>query len=297
MSGGNPDLPILDELGAEFTGLVATAYTAEGSAKAGAGTVGPVDTGDALPIDRAGGRFRPAARSTDHHAVRRRAPLPAAPPRRERGAQARRIGRRAAIVLVLLCAVGGVAFAALRDSGGDSGGPAHTAPTPLGRAGDGTWSFSAYRDEDRLCTVFVPRGGELSGNCGAAPKPGHVRTGSAIAGGRRYLFGIAGRGIERISVSSAEAPSGAAATWPTAAGSVRAPVDHAAARDAGFPAGDGWFVLDLGPAGRAARAKAPAVVTPLDARGRRAGPPYVDCSLGVIGQACKRRIEAAAAGS
>ena len=261
MNGRNPDLPILDELGAEFTALVEAAQAAES------------------------------------HGTRRRAPLPTVPPRRERGAQVRRIGRRAAIVLVLLCAVGGVAFAALRGSDGGSGEPTHTAPTPLGSAGDGAWSLSAYRDEGRLCMVFAPRGGELSGNCGVAPARDHVRTAGAIAGGRRYLFGVAGRGVERVAVSAAEAAGGHGATWPTAGGRVRVPVDHAAARDAGFPPGDGWFVLDLGPADPAGRAKAPAVVAPLDARGRRVGPNYVDCSLGVIGEACKRRIEAIASGN
>src|SRR6201999_2738098 len=138
----------------------------------------------------------------DRPAPRRR--LPATPSRaaRERGAQARRVGRRAAIVLVLVCLVGGVAFAAL-NSGGSSD-HAHTSPTLLRRAGDRAWSFSAYRDEGRLCTVFVPRGGELSGNCGAAPSGGQVRAGSAIAGGRRYVFGVAGPGVERVSASLGE---------------------------------------------------------------------------------------------
>jgi hypothetical protein len=259
VTGRNPDLPILDELGAEFTALVESTFASE------------------CP------------------APRRRAPLPAAPPRRERGAQARRIGRRSAIVLVLLCAVGGVAFAALRGGGDGSGAADHTSPTQLGRADDGAWNLSAYRDEGRLCTVFVPRGGELSGNCGAAPQPGQVRTGSAIDDGRRYLFGVAGAGVEKVSVAADGSTSGHE-TWPTAIARVHLPVDRTAAHASGFPADDGWFVVDLGPAGRVARAKAPAVVTPLDAHGRRAGPPYVDCSLGVIGAACKRRIEAAARG-
>jgi hypothetical protein len=261
VSGRNPDLPILDELGAEFTALVES-----------------------------------AAGSIDRHTVRRRAPLPTTPPRRERGAQARRIGRRAAIVLVLLLAVGGVAFAALRGGEGGSGAAGHTAPAQLGRAADGAWNFSAYRDEGRLCTVFVPSGGALSGNCGGPPRPGQVRTGSAIDGGRRYLFGAAGPGVDRVSVATADTLGGRDDTRRTAVAGVRVPVDRAAAHGAGFPTGDGWFVVDLGPAGRVAGAKAPAVVTPLDARGRRAGPPYVDCSLGVIGQACKRRIEATASG-
>jgi hypothetical protein len=257
MTGRNPDLPILDELGAEFEAMV-------------------------------------SATAIDRHTARRR--LPATPSRatRERGAQARRVGRRAAIVLVLVCLVGGVAFAAL--NGGGSGTQAHTAPTPLGHAGDGAWSFSAYRDEGRLCTVFVPRGGELSGNCGVAPAPGQVRAGSAIAGGHRYLFGVAGQRVERVSIKLDEDHL-VGTNRRTGATPVHAPIDRDAASDAGFPTTDGWFVLDLGPVhGATGRPGAPAIVVPLDHKGRRAGPAYVDCSLGVIAPACKRRIEAAAAG-
>jgi hypothetical protein len=242
---GNPDLPILDELGAEFEAMARAAAT-------------PTRPG------------------------------------RARGPQLRRIGRRAAIVLILVCLVGGVAFAAFR--GGGSGDHAHTAPTPLGRAGDGAWSFSAYRDEGRLCTVFMPRGGELSGSCGAAPERGQVRAGSAIAGGRRYVFGVTGAGVARVSASLGE--TGATrATRRTGAGRVHAPVDRGASDDTGFPAGDGWFVFDLGPVSATSRRAASAVVTPFTRQGRRAGAPYVDCSLGIIGPACKRRIEAAAANS
>jgi hypothetical protein len=257
MNQRNPDLPILDELGAEFEAMV-------------------------------------SATEIDRHTARRR--LPATPSRatRERGEQARRVGRRAAIVLVLVCLVGGVAFAAL--NGGGSSDHGHTAPTPLGHAADGAWSFSAYRNEGRLCTVFVPRGGELSGNCGAAPVHGQVRAGSAIAGGRRYVFGVAGPGVERVSASLGEDHPTGADQWAGAA-PVHALVDRDATSDAGFPATDGWFVLDLGPVhGTTGRPNAPAVVLPLEREGRRAGPAYVDCSLGVIGPACKRRIEAAAAG-
>jgi hypothetical protein len=260
MSERNPDLPILDELGAEFEAMARAAWATE----------------------------------SDGHAARRRLPPTPSRAARARGPQLRRIGRRAAIVLVLVCLVGGVAFAALR--GGGSGGQTHTAPTPLGRAGDGAWSFSAYRDGGRLCTVFIPRGGELSGSCGTAPARGRVRAGSAIAGGHRYVFGVTGPGVARVSASLGE--TGATrATWRTGAGRVHAPVDRAASGDAGFPVGDGWFVFDLGPASAAGGPAAPAVVTPFTRQGRRAGPPYVDCSLGVIGPACKRRIEAAAANS
>jgi hypothetical protein len=268
VSGLNPDLPILDELGAEFEALARAAFAAEGE------RIAAVD---------------------DRHTARRRAPAPPPSGARERGAQARRIGRRAAIMLVLICLVGGVAFAALR-GGGDSGGHAHTTPALLGRDAGGAWSFSVYRDEGRLCTVFVPRGGELSGNCGAAPDQGRLRAGSAIAAGRRYVFGVAGSGVARASASLAEADAARRGASRTGATPVQRPVDPGAANDAGFPAGDGWFVLDLGPIHRVGQPAAPAVVTPLTRHGHRAGPPYVDCSLGVIAPACARRIESAARG-
>ncbi|HVW46265.1 MAG TPA: hypothetical protein VHA76_04365 [Solirubrobacterales bacterium] len=285
MTGRNPDLPILDELGAEFEAMVSAAWAGEADGAAAIAETPPVVDAEPAPA-------RPAPAAA-RHAPRRRLPETPSRTARARGVQARRVGRRAAIVLLLVCLVGGVAFAALH--GGGSGARTHTAPTPLGRAADGAWSFSAYRDEGRLCTVFVPHGGELSGNCGAAPADGQARAGSAIAGGRRYVFGITGAGVARVSASLGEKrPRGALRDGATP---VRAPVDRGAATDAGFPAGDGWFVLDLGPArGAAGHDRAPAVVVPLDHRGRQAGPAYVDCSLGVIGVACRRRIEAAAAG-
>ncbi len=267
MSGSNPDLPILDELGAELEALA----MADGR---------PTIAG-------------PDLAASDRHTARRRAPLPAPRRSRERGAQARRIGRRAAVMLVLICLVGGVAFAALRDGG--SGGHDHTSPALLGRDAGGAWSFSAYRDEGRLCTVFVPEGGELSGNCGAAPGDGHLRAGSAVAGGHRYVFGVTGPEVEQASVSLSEAGL-ARAAWRTAAAGVRRPVDPDAAKDAGLPAGDGWFVLDLGPVGRGEDGAAPAVVVTLTRHGQRSGPPYVDCSLGVLNPACRRRIESTARG-
>jgi hypothetical protein len=265
VSGRNPDLPILDEIGAELAALLA----AEGAAVAAK----PAAAGSA------------PAGASDRHTARHRPTSMPSRLRRERGAQASRIGRRAAIVLVLVCLVGGVAFAALR--GGGSGTPAHTSPTRLGHAADGAWSLSVYRDGGRLCTVFVPRGGELSGRCGTAPGHGDVWAQSAVAGGRRYVFGIAGPGVARVEAELDRSGG-------SAKGRAHAPGDPDAAGDAGFPAGDRWFVFDLGPAAGSDRAHSPALVTPLDAGGHRAGAPYMDCSLGVIGPECRQRIERAA---
>jgi hypothetical protein len=278
----NPDLPILDEIGAEFEAMVSAAWAAEAEG---------IPTGDSTPATVPTSATAPAD-EPDRHTARRR--LPATPSRatRERRSQARRVGRRTVILLVLVCLVGGAAFAALRGGSTDHG---HTSPTQLGRADDGTWTFSTYRDEGKLCTVFVPKGGELSGSCGDTPAPGHVRAGSAVAGGRRYVFGVTGPGVARVTTTLDESGEDRA-TWTTAGGSVRPPLDRAAASGAGFPAGDGWFVVDLGPVSATGQAAAPAVVTPFTRHGHRTGPAYVDCSLGIIGPACKQRIEAAAAG-
>jgi hypothetical protein len=272
VSGLNPDLPILDELGAELEALAVAAAAAE-----------------RRPRD--GVEERPPS---DGHTVRRRAPAMPSRARRERGAQARRISRRAAIVLVLICLVGGVAFAALRGGGG-SGGQGHTTPALLGRDPGGAWSFSAYRDGSRLCTVFVPRGGELSGSCAPAPRPGRLRAGSAIVAGHRYVFGVAGPGVARASISLTE-DAATHGNWLTGATGLHPPADRDAASEAGIPAADSWFVVDLGAAKGGGRPAAPAVVTPLTRHGHRAGPPYVDCSLGELAPACVRRIRTAARG-
>jgi hypothetical protein len=283
VSGRNPDLPILDELGAELAALAAAAVAAE--RRPGGGTEPAV----AAPAPAAAA---PTA-EVDDHTARRRAPAMPSRARRERGAQARRISRRAAIVLVLICLVGGVAFAALR--GGGSDGHGHTTPALLGRDPGGAWSFSAYRDGSRLCTVFVPRGGELSGSCGPAPGSGQLRAGSAIVAGHRYVFGVAGPGVARASISITENGQTHGA-WRTGVAGVHRPADRDAATDAGVPPADAWFVADLGAVRRGDPSAAPAVVTPFTRHGHRAGPPYVDCSLGELAPACMQRIRSAARG-
>lgn len=291
----NSDLPILDELGLEFEAMVSAAWAAEAE---GITTVGGVDEASAAegPATSTPTDPGPAGISAGHdrHTARRR--IAARPSRaaRERRTQARRIGRRAAILLLLVCLVGGVAFAALR--GGGSGGQGHTSPAQLGRADDGSWTFSAYRDGGRLCTLFAPRGGEPTSNCGPSPAPGHVRAGSAIAGGRRYVFGVTGDGVERVT-AAVDAGGTAHVDRRVDASAARPAGDRGAAHSAGFPTGAGWFVLDLGPTRTAANPAAPAVVTPFTRHEHRTGPAYVDCSLGVISPACKQRIEAAAAGN
>jgi hypothetical protein len=217
----------------------------------------------------------------------RTAPAPSASARR-RGAHAgsrrtARVTRRAAIVLVLLCLVGGVALAA-RFAGGEDGTPAHTAPTLLGRAGGGAWHVSAYRDQDRLCFLLATPGSALTSDCGTEPAAGGVRATSLSAGERRLVAGLAGPRVAAVAVRvggrHARAETHAAA-------------DPGAATAAGVPAGSRWFVVALPSVGGAA-GRDPALVTPLDRDGKLVGEPYLDCSLGVVGSACERRIRAAA---
>lgn len=263
MTGANPDLPILDELREELEALAA-AEPVNGNGRHGSVHPRPV-------------------RREPHPAPRERQRMPAASPapRRRRG-QAPRVARRATIVLVLLCLIGGVALAARFGASGRDV-PAHTAPALLGRAASGEWRLSAYRDRGRLCFYFAAPSGELSSDCGAEPAADGLRATSVVDGGRRFVVGLAGPHVAAITLAAGPARGGSA---------TRRPLDLDAAAASGVPAGARWFVIDLD-AGSAGRA--PALVTPLDGDGQPLGAPFADCSLGVIGAACERRIRAAAA--
>jgi len=228
------DLPILDQLGAEFARLV--------EEELGAG---------ARP-ERARLRERPQ-------------------PVRTRGAH--RVLRRATVVLVLLCLVGGVALAA-RFGGGDT--PGHTSPTVLGHGAGSGWSLSAYRDGGRLCAL-LDIGDQIASHCDRAPGPAELRASSVIAGGRRFVFGLAGPRVAAVAFG----PTGRRAATEVA-------VDDSAALAAGVPAGTRWFLLPLHSSPDAIRA--PAALTPIAEDGRPLGPAILDCSLGVVGRACERAI-------
>jgi hypothetical protein len=236
----NPDLPILDELGEEFARLIDT------------------ELGRVASRERA----RPAQRPSRT--------------RTRRGHRHRRVARRSAIVLVLLCLIGGVAVAARL--GGD-GKPADTSPTTLGRDPTLGWRLSGYRDRGRLCLLFGA-GGELTSACGPALGASGLRTTSLVAGDRRFVAGLTGAqaGAVAVNVDGARRVEG-----------TRRATDPEAAGEAGVPAGAHWFVVSF-----AKPTRAPARVVTLDDRGRRLGPVRVDCSLGVVGPACIRQIRARA---
>jgi hypothetical protein len=237
----NPDLPILDELAAEFAAMVDADFATAPA-----------------PMPR---RLRPAATRRSSHS-------------------ASRIARRAAVVLVLLCLVGGVALAARFGSGG-SGPPADTEPVTIGRAADGAWDLAAYRDHHRLCTAFTV-GGEPAGHCSSTPAHDGVVANSLLAGGRRYVVGLAGPQVRSVTVSVGDGG---------ASGKTHAVEDSGAAKEAGVPEGTRWFVVPVEQSGAALAA---ARISGHDRDGHRLGPAYLDCSLGAISPACVRQIDSRA---
>jgi len=234
----NPDLPILDELAAEF----------------------------AVLIDADFGRATTTARTRPAH--RRRAPA----------RSHRRVARRSALILVLLCLIGGVAVAARLGVGGGEG-TIHTSPTTVGQSKSSGWRLSAYRDQGRLCLLFRA-GGELTSACGAEPAASGLRATSLLQGAHRFVVGLSGPRVSAVKVDAGESQR---------VGWTRRVTDAGPAGEAGVPAGVRWFVVPL-----AGSAPAPARVAGLDRQGHPVGSAYVDCSLGVIGSACERQIRARA---
>jgi hypothetical protein len=236
----NPDLPILDELGARFEALVDAEFDA-------------TETGS-----------RPRARLPE-------------PSRAVAQRSRNRIARRVAVVLGLLCLVGGVALAA-RFGGPGADRPADTSPAMIGDGGEGAWRLSAYRDQGRLCVLFEVADEPVS-QCGPMPPAKGLREMSALGAGRRFVVGVTGQRVTSVR-AGVGTTTGSALTRP--------PEDRSAARRAALPATLRWFVIPLG--GSAGQSRAPARVFAFDGHGARLGRPGVDCSLGVIGSACEREI-------
>ena len=244
MTIGDPDLPILDELEVEYRALVAAELR--------------------------------------HGEGRARLPSPAvAGGRRER--QARRIARRATIVLVLLCLVGGVAFAAHFSSGGGAR-KADTAPAPLGRGMAEGWRLSGYRHEGWLCLLFSTKG-DMTSECGTVAGDGEILVTSFPGPGHRFVIGLAGPEVSKVGITVGEMRV-LAATHPV--------VDHESAVQAGVPKGERWFVARFDDSSDAVATPLPARIVPLDNTRRALGRATFDCSLGVVGPACARAAQARA---
>jgi hypothetical protein len=279
------DLPILDELGAEFRRLVARELGLAPEAatpEAGAAAPAAEHAGRTRVPER--GRRQPVARDRSHDGGstaadggRARAARPPAP-RRRGGAHAPRVARRTGIVLMLVCLVGTAAFAARVGLGGP-GAASDSDPVVLGRGG--AWELSGHRHQDRLC-LLVEVAGDLADACGARPGSRGVRA-TSVVGRERLVAGFAGAEVARVRVEVA---------GHVALAATHAPADAGAAAGAGVPARLRWFVAVVRAHG-AARA-APARVVPLDDAGARVGPAVLDCSASVVGDACEHLARRAA---
>jgi len=205
---------------------------------------------------------------------RRRRPVPT----RRRGAH--RVARRSAVVLVLLCLVGGVALAAQLGSGGSK--KARTSPATVAENGAAGWRLSGYRDRGRLCLLFTVAN-ELSNECAGPPRSDGLRFGAAVDEGRRYLAGFTGSQVRTVAVTVGDNLASASTHL----------AERKTAQEAGLPDRLRWFVvpLELGPGSL----RLPARVRALDDHGRQLGPAHLDCSLGVIGPDCLQQIRTRAA--
>lgn len=182
-----------------------------------------------------------------------------------------RIARRSLTLVALLCLIGASAYGAREvfSSGTTSNlAVVHQGPSVLlatGHAGGDSWSLRSYSREGDLCRVLVVSDSSESSRCAPAPGPRSISPTSVVSPLRRYVFGVAGDDLARVSVRV----GGSALTVPTHA------LETARAHAAGLPAGARWFLAILGrPAGNS---NPPAFVRGLDAQGRVLGPARVSC--------------------
>jgi hypothetical protein len=205
-----------------------------------------------------------------------RRPEPAAPTARvarRRGATLGRVTRRSAVIVALLCLLAGVALAAgIGLQGGNT--PRSTSPELLGSVG-GARVFG-YRDGDRLC-LRLEADGHGVGSCDMAPTLDGLSAVSSLVAGDRYVLGYADPAIRRLR---------AKVDGRKVVGRASLPEDTEAATEAGIPTGLRWYLLDLGHVGRD-----PAHLRGLDPTGRPLGRGVLDCSLAVIGRACRLHYE------
>ena len=180
-----------------------------------------------------------------------------------------RIARRSLTLVALLCLVGASAFGAREAlSGGKSNltvvrqGPFVLAAAA--RSGPDSWSLRLYRREAELCRVLVVADTESS-RCSPVPGMRSLELASVVSPLRRYVFGVTGENVARVSVSV----GGSVQTVPTHV------LDAARSRAGGLPPRVRWFlaVLDR----PASSSNPPALVHALDAEGHVLGPTHASC--------------------
>jgi hypothetical protein len=257
----DPELPFLEALEREVRrNALRAARRHEARARHGAG-MGMGSTGELAPSSTVS-----RTRDVPHDGGR---PL--------RGAS--RIARRSLILVVLLCLIGASAYGAREVFSG--GGPnltvARQGPSALlatGHSGADSWWLRSYKREGDLCRVLVVSGSSESSRCAPAPGPRSVSSTSMVSPSRRYVFGMAGGDVARVSVRV----GGSTLVVPT-----HAP-NSARARAAALGSGVRWFLAILDrPSGNS---NPPALVRGLDARGHALGAASVSCVESAEPQQC-----------
>lgn len=190
-----------------------------------------------------------------------------------------RIARRSLTLVALLCLIGASAYGAHKvfSNGAPNLTVTHQGQSALlasGHTGADSWSLRFYRREGDLCRVFVVANSSESSRCAPAPGPQSVLPTSVVSPLRRYVFGLAGGDVTRVSVRV----GGSTLVVPTYMPS------FARAQAVDLGSGARWFLAILQrPAGNS---DPPALVRGLDARGRALGPARVSCVESAEAQHC-----------
>jgi hypothetical protein len=190
-----------------------------------------------------------------------------------------RITRRSLTLVALICLIGASAFGADRIFSGGAPNPNVVHQGPLvavasGHAGPDAWSLRLYRREADVCRVLVVAETESS-RCAPAPGARSLAATSVVSPLRRYVFGLSGDGVARVSVRVGSSTQ----TVATHA------LDTARVGAAGLPDGVRWFVAVLErPAGAT---NPPALVRGIDAEHRTLGPARVSCVETSEAESCR----------
>jgi hypothetical protein len=208
-------------------------------------------------------------RPTERSAARPRTVIATSGATRRRGSLPR-VARRSLTLVALLCLIGASAYGASQALSGSAPNPTVVrqgafVSVTAGHAGSDRWSLRLYSRGAGLCRVLVVAETESS-RC--APPPGSNGLGvtSVVSPLRRYLFGVTGSAVARVSVRAGD----------TSQIVTTHPLDSTRARAAGLPVTTRWFVAIVRrPVGGPEPA---ALVSGLDSAGKRMGLPRVDCA-------------------
>jgi hypothetical protein len=207
----------------------------------------------------------------------------AARPRQTRGSvgpSARRMLRRTAILVGLLCLIAASAFGAraVFFHGDESPGAIHQSAlvsVAEGRDGPEQWRLSVYTRGSELCSALIVLGQQASSRCALSPAPDAIDVASLAGVSRRYVYGVGGSRVQAVRLLAGH----------TTLTVQTHPLDGERARAAGVTNMAHYFLAVLP---RPSRAGLSAVsVTGLDAARRRLGQPQVTCVEEAAGGSCR----------